>query len=70
MLITQKGSVFTFLISILGSEILEIPISFYYSGIWGALSIFLINALLCIYANMLLTKISEKTKIFTFVRIN
>ena len=64
---SMKGSIFNLTTATIGAGVLSVPRSFYYSGIYLSIFLYLLCALLGYVSNILLVKTAQKIKKYTYM---
>ena len=64
---SMKSSIFNLTTATIGAGVLSVPRSFYYSGIYLSILLYLICALLGYISNILLVKCAESLKKYTYM---
>ncbi len=64
---SMKSSIFNLTTATIGAGVLSVPRSFYYSGIYLSVLLYLVCALLGYISNILLVKCAERLKKYTYM---
>jgi amino acid permease len=65
----MKGSVFNLTTATIGAGVLSVPRSFFYSGLYLSLFLYLLSAVLGFISNIILVKCAEKVKKYSYMQL-